>query len=156
MKRQNKRMGQVFLHDQNIIDKIIRTANPSSEDTVVEIGCGDGILSESLAKLTQQLSIIEIDEFYLKRTQERLSNYPMVSYIHSDALDINYSQFNNGFKLIANIPYQISAKLLQELVKHRLRFESATLLVQKEFAKMYRITRYKRLYRPFGIFTVSF
>ena len=91
MKRQNKRLGQVFLHDNNIINKIVKTASPNHKETIIEIGCGDGILSSALAPHCNQLYIIEIDDFYLRKTKDILDNYSNIHYCHSDALDFDYS-----------------------------------------------------------------
>lgn len=137
MKRQNKRMGQVFLHDKNILGKILETADIDPNDSVVEIGCGNGILSVALADRCKQLDIVEIDDYYLNKTKDLLAESDHVQFHHIDALKFDFLSIAspNGFKLVANIPYQISAKLLQKAVEFQDRCAGLTLLVQKEFAQ---------------------
>jgi 16S rRNA (adenine1518-N6/adenine1519-N6)-dimethyltransferase len=131
-----KRLGQVFIKDKNIIDKIMKFAEITAMDDVVEIGCGEGWLSHRLASEARSLSIIEIDERFLLETKERLSDLNTVDYILADFLKTGFSCVKaDRIKLVANIPYYISAKIVQQLVEDRHRLVSALIMVQKEFAK---------------------
>jgi len=147
MKRQNKRLGQVFLHDRNILRKIIDSADLDPSDTVIEIGCGDGILSVALAERCKHLHIVEFDAYYLDKTRSLLEGKDNVSFHHCDALKFDFlealrhrsmTEGTEGeitpFKMVANIPYQISAKLLQKAVDFSHHCTGLSLLVQKEFA----------------------
>ena len=131
-----KHLGQVFIKDKNIIDKIIREAGISADDDVAEIGCGEGWLSFRLAEAAKSLAIIEIDERFLAETKVRLEPIKTVDYILCDFLKTGFSQVTAPkVKLVANIPYYISAKIVQQLVEDRHRLVSALIMVQKEFAK---------------------
>jgi 16S rRNA (adenine1518-N6/adenine1519-N6)-dimethyltransferase len=131
-----KHLGQVFIKDKNIIDKIIRHAEIISDVDVVEIGCGEGWLSRRLAEEGKSLTIIEIDERFLSETKERLADILTVDYVLCDFLKTGFSEVKaEKVKLVANIPYYISAKIVQRLVEDRHRLVSALIMVQKEFAK---------------------
>lgn len=130
------KLGQVFLKDQNILDKIIELADIKPTDIVVEIGCGQGWLSKRLADRCHSLTIIELDPTYLAETQERLSPYTTIQYIHQDALTVSYDQLHNRpYKIVTNLPYYISAKFMQKIIHHRDHITHATIMLQDEFAK---------------------
>lgn len=133
--RQKKRLGQVFIHDMNIIRKILQKADVQPTDVVVEIGCGEGILSESLAQTAKELIILELDPAFLERTRERLSRFSNVTYLAGDALDVDWSALSGQpIRIIANIPYYISAKIIKKVIEHRKSVIDAVMMVQSEFA----------------------
>ncbi|MDA1353569.1 MAG: 16S rRNA (adenine(1518)-N(6)/adenine(1519)-N(6))-dimethyltransferase RsmA [bacterium] len=138
-KRQNKKLGQVFLKDNNIIRKIIDAAKIVPEDNVVEIGCGHGILSKALAETAHHLTIVELDTYFLEYTKAELNKHGVpeeqVSFHLGDALDCGIEPApGKPVKLVANIPYQISSDLVSLLAEQRRGLTSATLMVQNEFA----------------------
>jgi len=132
---QKKRLGQVFLQDNNIINKMINAAHIQPQDHIVEIGCGEGILSEELVKQCRHLSIIELDLACLAQTQQRLSCFSNMTFHQSDVLKTDFFEKTTDFvRVIANIPYYISAKIVKLCIQHHQKIQDAILMVQKEFA----------------------
>lgn len=139
-KRQNKKLGQVFLKDPNIIRKIVSAAEVKDTDNVVEIGCGHGILSKELAAKAKHLTIVELDSHFLDYTKAELdrSGVPEENrHFHlGNALDCGIEPAPyKPVKLVANIPYQISSDLVSLLAKQQQHLVCATLMVQNEFAE---------------------
>lgn len=133
---QKKSLGQVFLKDQNVLDRIITNAQITSSDIIVEIGCGEGVLSERCAALAKKLYIIEIDPYFLNQTRERLKQYRNIEYILGDVLEVGFEAIQeDSFKMIANVPYYISAKIVKLIIQNRARIHAAYLMFQKEFAQ---------------------
>lgn len=128
------KLGQVFLKDLNMKDKILREAAILPEDQVLEIGCGEGVLSISLAKLAEKLSIIELDKTWMEVTKQALKNADNVTYLLGDILKVGIPDNDKPWRIVANIPYYISAKILKLLIPNRHKFTDAWLMVQDEFA----------------------
>ena len=130
------KLGQVFLKDKNMIHKLVYCAEIQPDDIVVEIGCGDGLFSEVLASKCKKLYIIEIDVEMLHRTQARLWACSNITYIHCDVLDGAFSEIpESQVRVIANIPYYITTKIIKLLIENRDKITSSVLMVQKEYAK---------------------
>ncbi len=135
MSLQKKKWGQVFLHDSNIIDKIVRHANIQPNETILEVGVGKGILTEKLAPLARSLWLVELDPEWLAVTMEKVGHYDHIVPHQMDVLAFDMSQIPEGCKIVANIPYYISAKLIQHMIGHRHAINGMTIMVQKEFAQ---------------------
>ena len=130
------KFGQVFLHDKNILGKIIQVSDLKPDDVAVEIGCGHGVLTRALADAVSALTIIEIDEACILATQSLMGDLSHVAYVHADILKDRFSSVRaEKFSVVANIPYYISAKILKLLIESRRRVDRAVLMVQREFAK---------------------
>jgi len=130
-----KRFGQNFLDDQNIIDKIIRSINPKLGQTLVEIGPGLGAITRPLLSLTDSLNVIEIDHGLVDQLQ--LIDDPNLKIFDADALSFDFSQFyresdNCKFRVIGNLPYNISTPLLFYLFKYINQIEDMHFMLQKE------------------------
>ncbi|RAP31530.1 ribosomal RNA small subunit methyltransferase A [Candidatus Marinamargulisbacteria bacterium SCGC AG-343-D04] len=128
------KLGQVFLVDQNIIRNIIDRTDLSSSDLVVEIGCGDGILTEALVSKVKQLTVIELDPVCIEKTRDRLGVSDDIEWIHKDVLKVDFSLLQSPLRVVANIPYYLSSKLIQQFVRYKSCFRDMTIMVQKEFA----------------------
>ena len=129
------KLGQVFLIDNNIINKIIAAENLTKQDLVLEIGCGEGVLSLPLAHHSKKLTIVELDQACIKATQQTCKDLANIRYVHNDILKTDLTQlYPNKYFIIANIPYYLSAKLIQHMITHRNQIKRATIMVQKEFA----------------------
>ncbi|MBI5098928.1 MAG: ribosomal RNA small subunit methyltransferase A [Nitrospirae bacterium] len=127
--------GQHFLFDPNILKKIIRYSEITRDDTVVEIGPGLGTLTRFLALHAKKVIAIEIDKKLIGRLQEILSPHDNVEVIRADALKFPFNDIQGNFKVVANIPYNITTPLLFRLLEFREKIMSMTLLMQKEVAK---------------------
>jgi 16S rRNA (adenine1518-N6/adenine1519-N6)-dimethyltransferase len=131
-----KSLGQVFIKDKNIIDKIIQHAEITPETHVVEIGCGEGWLSQALAKHAKSLTIIEIDPRFFQESQERLQEFSNISFVLGDILKVGFTNvLPKNFHIIANVPYYISAKIIQLIAENHNRISYALLMLQKEFVQ---------------------
>ncbi|RAP24814.1 ribosomal RNA small subunit methyltransferase A [Candidatus Marinamargulisbacteria bacterium SCGC AG-343-K17] len=149
MKQHTKTLGQVFLHDQNIINKIITLSNPSPNKPIIEIGCGKGILTKALSNIGPT-HVIEIDERWIKHVSDlKLKN---VTFTQKDALKVDYSSLPKGAPVIANIPYQITSPLIETLseVKHHL--GPITIMIQKEMADRLLAKKNTKTYGSMTIF----
>ncbi|MCX6173319.1 MAG: 16S rRNA (adenine(1518)-N(6)/adenine(1519)-N(6))-dimethyltransferase RsmA [Ignavibacteriales bacterium] len=129
-----KRFGQNYLIDKNIIQKIVREFNPQKTDIVMEIGPGTGALTAELMNSVKKLYAVEID----KRVVESLAlGFPSVTVINHDflKLDLNYLVNDIPFRIIGNIPYNITSPILFKLIENRPLVSDAMLMVQLEVAK---------------------
>ena len=130
----NKRLGQNFLIDPNIVRKIVTLAELSPNDHVLEIGPGRGILTEALSRAAGHVTAIEVDSrlhAYLKTKQAELPNVELVC---DDALAYPVENLPMGTVVVANLPYYISTPLLFRLLDQRGRFPRMVLMLQDEVA----------------------
>jgi len=129
-----KHLGQNFLFDQSILLKIIRSADLSDNDTVVEIGPGPGRLTRLLAERVQKVIAIEIDPYLYNNLREELSALDNIDLVLGDALKFPFEQLGH-FKVVANIPYYITTPIIFRLIAARTVLQSMTLTIQKEVAE---------------------
>ncbi|MBT6120433.1 hypothetical protein HOH45_03090 [bacterium] len=237
MKNQSKRLGQVFLKDKNILDKIIHYAELEPSDVVIEIGCGEGDLTHRLVTMAAHILVIEIDGRCVGATKERLlasdlgfsdvclehefvvSNSTIVDIsssknsklettrcekslsistrkrqvtfekkatdifpvaeLYSETLKKRVSFFLVDFlklslkelllknlcaknnqkiefltiKIVANVPYYISAKIIQKLAKEKRWFQFAVLMYQKEFGEKLKANPGEKIYTSLTVFS---
>ena len=134
--RAKKSLGQNFLVDANIQRKIVAALDPQPEDTVVEIGPGLGALTHHLVDRVQRLIVVELDDRLADRLQNELGGRTNFELIHSDALEVDFTQLNlpAGYKAIGNIPYNITTPLIFKLLERAARPALIVLMVQKEVA----------------------
>lgn len=145
-----KRFGQNYLVDRNIIYKIIKEFQPQKDDIVIEIGPGTGALTVELMHSVEKLTAVEID----KRIVESLAiGFPLVHVINQDFLEMDLKPFSKDkpFRIIGNIPYNITSPILFKLIENRSIIDDAMLMVQYEVAK--RITT-KEKSKDYGILSV--
>ena len=141
--RANKSLGQNFLINQNVVDKIVESSNISKEDLVIEIGPGLGTLTKELLERAGKVICIELDKKMIKILLDRFSLYDNFEIIHEDVLKVRLNKIikeekeKNGFKtakIVANLPYYITTPIIMKLLEDRLDLESITVMVQKEVA----------------------
>ena len=151
--RKRPKLGQVFLHDANIIQKIGRVVGLKKTDHVVEIGCGDGILTQALSDQVDALTVIELDPVCIERSKNRVTNADAINWILADVLSVDFSQFQLPVRVVANIPYYLSAKLIQHFVHYKSCFEDITIMVQQEFAEKCVSGPGKKTYTSLSVYT---
>jgi 16S rRNA (adenine1518-N6/adenine1519-N6)-dimethyltransferase len=138
--RPKKSLGQHFLEDHGIIDKIITLIQLNKNDVVVEIGPGTGALTIPVLPYVCHLIAIEKDRLLINLLRKKLSaeEGKKITLISGDALKIDFKKISDDFKqkirIIGNIPYNISSPLLERLILYRAYIKSATLMFQHEFA----------------------
>ena len=130
-----KPFGQHFLFDKNILKKIIACSHISEDDTVVEVGPGLGPLTQLLSDHAKKVIAIEFDKKLIDRLKENVSEKNNVEVIRADALKFPYETIRGDFKVVANIPYNITTPLIFKFLEHKKKMTGMTLLMQKEVAK---------------------
>lgn len=109
--RARQRFGQNFLKDVAVIEQIVHSINPQPQDNMVEIGPGLSALTKPLLERTNHLKVIEIDRDLAAQLREHHA-VERLSVIQADALEVDFSQFGPGLRLVGNLPYNISTPLL--------------------------------------------
>lgn len=135
-----KKFGQNFLIDANVVEKIVREAGVTKDDFVLEIGPGIGTMTQILCENAREVAAVEIDKNLIPILADTLSEYDNVTVINEDILkvDINaLAQEKNGgrpIKVVANLPYYITTPIIMGLFESHVPIESITIMVQKEVA----------------------
>ena len=132
--RPSKRFGQHFLHDRNIIGKIISAFDPGQDETVVEIGPGTGALTSTLLERAARVVAIEFDRKLIDPLLAQFGNRDNFRLVEADALDADICDLikpATNTRLVANLPYNISTAILQRLIEQRCITEMV-LMLQKE------------------------
>ncbi len=137
-----KSLGQNFLRDYVVIERIIETAEIKPEDFVLEIGPGTGVLTFALAPRVEKLIAIELDHRLVDRLQQHFVDSKHVSILEGNILDIHLTELieasgfaDHGYKIVANIPYYITAPIIRALLSLCCQPVSMTLMVQNEVAE---------------------
>ncbi|HTG96970.1 MAG TPA: 16S rRNA (adenine(1518)-N(6)/adenine(1519)-N(6))-dimethyltransferase RsmA [Burkholderiales bacterium] len=111
--RPRKRFGQHFLHEKGVLEKLLDAIQPAATDFIVEIGPGEGALTEYL-KGVQALHLIELDRDLAARLTEQ---FPQATIHTGDALEFDFAQFPAGMRIVGNLPYNVSTPLLFHLAR---------------------------------------
>lgn len=131
-----KRLGQNFLRDPNTAAKIASTVNPLKGQTVVEIGAGEGALTEHLLERCERLTVIEVDERAVRHVQTR---FPDLDVRHADVLDVDWPALSKeaGGKLlvVGNLPYNITSPILFRLLAASSVLTEIVVMMQLEVAQ---------------------
>lgn len=135
-----KKYGQNFLIDTHVLDKIVRAAEITKEDMVIEIGPGIGTLTQYLGKFAKKVVAIEIDEDLIPILKDTLSGYSNVSVLHRDVLQVDLKRLveeeneGRGVKIVANLPYYITTPIIMGIFEQKVPLVGMTVMVQKEVA----------------------
>ena len=133
--RPRKRFSQNFLHDKNIINKIVDAIKLFEDDHVIEIGPGQGALTFALLRNLKQIEVIEIDRDLVKMLRESEERKKILVH-QTDVLKFNFasSYRHKKMRIVGNLPYHISTPLIFHLIKFGEYFDDLHLMVQKEVA----------------------
>lgn len=135
-----KKIGQNFLIDPHVLDKIVDAAQITKDDFVLEIGPGIGTLTQYLCENARQVLAVEIDDKLIPILKETLQPYDNVEVLHGDILKQDIQQiadtYNDGkpIKVVANLPYYITTPIIMELFESHVPLANVTVMVQKEVA----------------------
>ena len=135
-----KKFGQNFLIDEHVLDKIIRAAEITKDDFVLEIGPGIGTMTQYLACAAREVTAVEIDRALIPILEDTLKEYDNVSIINEDILKVDIAALakekNGGrpIKVVANLPYYITTPIIMGLFESHVPIDSITIMVQKEVA----------------------
>ena len=129
----NRKLGQNFLVDQNIVQKVVQFIQPSSTDSIIEIGAGTGALTGLLAGAAQHLIAVETDASLLPY----LEKIPNVRILHSDIRKVELCSLLPGarVRIVGNLPYYISTAILTGLISQRSCIQDMVLMFQEEVAQ---------------------
>lgn len=137
--RFDKRLGQNFITDKNLLAAIAADSGATKSDTVVEIGTGAGTLTRALAEVAERVITFEVDERLKPVLSETLSGLSNVELYFADVLKLSDEELagiiGSEFRVAANIPYYITTPLIMRFLKSSLPVDSITVTVQKEVAE---------------------
>lgn len=136
-----KSLGQNFLVDLNILNKIVSAAELDETKGALEIGPGIGALTQQLAKRAGKVVAIELDQRMLPVLDETLEPYPNATVIHGDVLKVDLAEVFerhyaglSGVSVVANLPYYITTPIIMRLLEEHLPVENIVVMIQKEVA----------------------
>jgi len=112
-----KKLVQHFLVDQNIINKLIKNISPNEKDSIIEIGPGDGALTKSILPYVKNICLIEKDEGLINNLDFILKSYKSSKVINQDVLEFDFNIFERPFRVIGNLPYNISTEIIFKMCK---------------------------------------
>lgn len=142
--RLTKSLGQNFLTDKNIIDRIIEGSGITEEDLVIEIGPGIGVITYEAAQVARKVIAVEIDKNLIPILKETLAGQENISVINSDILKTDVNEIIEeerrrdpeikGVKIIGNLPYYITTPIIMKLLEDGVMADGITAMMQKEVA----------------------
>lgn len=139
MINKQKKLGQVFLQDKNVIQKIVQAADIKSKDQILEIGPGKGVLTEFLLETSAEIIAVEKDQQLVKFLENLFKGEQNLKIIHADIRDFlqgpAYKILNTQYKAIGNIPYYLTSHLLRLLLENQIKPSLIVLTIQKEVAQ---------------------
>ncbi len=137
-----KSLGQNFLIDYKILNKIVGAAGLDKSKGALEIGPGIGALTQQLAKIAGKVAAVEIDQRLIPILAETLDPYPHASVIHGDVLKLDlHGLFRQHFRdvqgvsVVANLPYYITTPIIMKLLEEKLPLDNIVVMIQKEVAE---------------------
>ena len=141
--RANKSLGQNFLINNEVVEKIVNSSDISKEDMVIEIGPGLGTLTKYLLEKAGKVLCVELDTKMIKILKDRFSLYDNFELINEDILKVNLNEIITenkkdgkikNVKIVANLPYYITTPIIMKLLEEKLDIKSITVMIQKEVA----------------------
>lgn len=131
-----KSLGQNFLHDPNMLEKIVDSADLMPGDTVVEVGPGTGAMTVLLARAVQRVIAVELDQRMRPILEKQLAEYSGVSVMYEDVLKVDFSTLIDGdYIVVANVPYYITSAILRHFLDAPRRPRRLVLTMQNELAE---------------------
>ena len=130
--RPRKRFGQHFLTDPGVIDAIVRAIAPQPQDTIIEIGPGQGAITEPLARNAGRLHCVELDRDLAATLRRRFDGRGNVFIHEADALEFDFCSLGKSLRIVGNLPYNISTPLLFHLIDNRDCIDDMYFMLQKE------------------------
>lgn len=136
----SKSLGQNFLIDQNILNKIVSGSGINENTNVLEVGPGAGTLTRELCLKAKKVTAVEIDKALIQILNDVMSDFDNFNLINSDILELNINELiknefdNESFTVVANLPYYITTPIIMNFLESELPVNSMTLMIQKEVA----------------------
>jgi 16S rRNA (adenine1518-N6/adenine1519-N6)-dimethyltransferase len=140
------RLGQNFLADPNLLDAILRDASPTVDDVVLEVGAGEGVLTERLAAAARHVHVVELDRG-LEPALASLAARPNVDLHWGDAMKLDFAALDPApTAMIANLPYSVATPVLLRTIEQLPSLSRWTVMVQREIADRLRAAPGSRAY----------
>ncbi len=149
--RARKRFGQHFLADPGVVGAIVDAIHATDADTVVEIGPGQGAITDALARQAGHLHLVELDRDLVARLRDRYARSGNVTVHAGDALDFDFGALGNDLRVVGNLPYNISTPLLFHLLEFREHIVDMHFMLQKEVVDRMAATPGSKAYGRLGI-----
>lgn len=153
-----KSLGQNFLSDKNIINKIIQKANVTKLDNVLEIGPGLGSLTEILVEKANRVQVIELDDRLIPILEEKYQNYTNFKILHMDFLRTTLEDLTfilddqKKLKVVANLPYYITTPIIIKILLEYKNIDEIYIMIQKEVAERFTSSYKKKKYGSITVF----
>lgn len=158
--RYKKEMGQNFIFDLSLLEKLAEVSLVTHGDAVLEIGAGKGLFTAALARRSRKVVSVELDRTLLPGLRESLSLFSNVEILEGDILKMDlqgiFEKLQTPCRVAANIPYNITTPLIEKLLLSRLPFESIAVMVQKEVGDKLMAKAGQPEYGPLSIFAQFF
>ena len=107
-----KNLGQHFLKDQNVVDKLVRYINPSKHDEIIEVGPGYGVMTKSIINKVKKMILIEKDSDLIESLKNDFNEYHNSSIVNVDILKYDLNSLDKPMRVIGNLPYNISTEII--------------------------------------------
>jgi 16S rRNA (adenine1518-N6/adenine1519-N6)-dimethyltransferase len=148
--RARRRFGQHFLTDPGLVARIVRGGRVTAGDRVIEIGPGLGILTQALLDVGAEVTAVELDRDlagYIRGA------YPQVNLIEADAAAVDWEAVapGSGWKVVANLPYNVGTKVLMQVLRCPRTFSSATVMLQREVVNRLMADKGSRTYGALSV-----
>ena len=149
--RARKRFGQHFLTDPGVVDAIVRAISPGDDDIIVEIGPGQGAITDPLARSAGHLHLVELDRDLVAQLRSRYESRDNVTVHEGDALKFDFGALGGRLRIVGNLPYNISTPLLFHLLRYRDRVIDMHFMLQKEVVERMAAQPGSKAYGRLGI-----
>lgn len=131
-----EKLGQHFLIDLKVLEKIVKEANIKKIDTILEVGPGLGVLTEKLLQKASKVLVVEKDKDMVSFLRQNFKNSKNIFIYHGDILKFNIEKNIKGkYKVVANIPYYLTSRLIRNFLERKNKPQKIVLMVQKEVAE---------------------
>lgn len=130
-----KSLGQHFLHDRRIVQRIVDLADVAETDLIIEVGPGLGIMTQELARRAHRVIAVEKDSLLVLGLRARMP--ANVEIVEADAIEVDYANLSKGrpYKFVANLPYNVANRIVRTVLESGQPPESLTIMVQREVAE---------------------
>ncbi|MBF0531832.1 MAG: ribosomal RNA small subunit methyltransferase A [Candidatus Omnitrophica bacterium] len=149
--RPKKSLGQHFLTDQRVIERIIRVCDLRPEDSVLEIGPGRGVLTLALAQKVKQVFAVETDARLIANLRAVVPA-DRVTVVHADFLKFPLAALPSGLRIVSNLPYNIATPILEKIIQAKQQFSDCHVMVQWEYGQRMAAKPGTKAYGAFSCF----
>ncbi len=150
-----KNLGQHFLIDQNIVDKLVKYINPSKKDFIIEIGPGDGAMTKSFVDKVNRLILIEKDRSLINELNTIICVNPQYQIINEDILKYDLDALNQSVRIVGNLPYNISTEIIFKMC-HCKHLIDMHFMLQKEVVDRIVAKSNSKIYGRLSIMTQAY